>query len=278
MWFYEHLYPDIRIAVKGNLVYRERTPYQKLELYQTPRYGKMLVLDGTIQTTEKDEFIYHEMLTHPVLLLHPKPKKVLIIGGGDGGALREVLKHNIKEVYLVEIDRNVIEISQKYLKKICQDSFSDKRLHLIIDDGARFIRKTSEKFDIVIVDSPDPIGPAKVLFSKNFYSQIYSILTEYGIMVRQSGSTILQQDELKTNYKLLKKIFTFATIQIASIPTYIGGFFSFLIAFKKINSKTLNIEYIEKKFKTLGLKTHYYNPEVQISSMCLPTYISRIAQ
>ncbi len=276
MWFYENLYPDVKIGIKGECIYQKRTPYQNMKIYATSRFGKVLALDGAIQTTEKDEFIYHEMLTHPVLFLHPNPKKVLVIGGGDGGAIREILKHNIEKVCLVEIDKEVIEITKKYLKKICSRSLSDKRVKIVVDDGANFIKKIQEKFDIAIIDSPDPIGPAKVLFSKKFYTNVYSILKNKGIMIRQSGSTMLQKEELKINYKILNKIFPYVTVQLAAIPTYIGGFFSFLIASKSINPQQPNIKNIEKKIKRLGLKTNYYNSYIHKGSILLPTYIKEL--
>ncbi len=276
MWFYESLYPDIKIGIKGNCLYEKKTRYQNMKIYSTARFGRMLTLDGAIQTTEKDEFIYHEMLTHPVLLIHPNPKKVLVIGGGDGGAVREILKHRVEKVYLVEIDKEVVDISKRYLKKICGNAFSDKRVKLIVDDGARFIQKTKEKFDIVIVDSPDPIGPAKILFSKKFYTNIYSVLNSKGIMIRQSGSTVLQKEELRTNYKILSKIFPYVSVQIAAIPTYIGGFFSLLAASKSINLYDFDIEKVEKKIKKIKLTTNYYNSHIHMGSLLLPTYIRRL--
>ncbi len=276
MWFYESLYPDIKIGVKGNRLYEKKTAYQNMRIYSTSRFGRMLTLDGAIQTTEKDEFIYHEMLTHPVLLTHPDPKKVLVVGGGDGGAIREILKHKVEKVYLVEIDKEVVDISKKYLKKICGNAFSDKRVKFIVDDGAKFIQKTKERFDIAIVDSPDPVGPAKVLFSKKFYTNIYSVLNSKGIMIRQSGSTVLQKEELRMNYKILNKIFPYVTVQIAAIPTYIGGFFSFLIASKNINPYNFDIERIEKKIKKIKLTTNYYNSYIHVGSLLLPTYVRRL--
>jgi len=195
MWCTETLYPDIKISLRGKLIHKEKTSYQNLKIYKTERFGNLLLLDGAIQTTEKDEFIYHEMLTHTVMLLHPEPREVLIIGGGDGGILKEVLKYkSVKRAHLVEIDERVIEISKKYLKNICQKAFQDKRVKIIIEDGAKFIKETSEKFDIIIIDSPDPVGVAKVLFSHKFYKDNFAHLTEEGLMIRQTGSTILQED------------------------------------------------------------------------------------
>ena len=276
MWFYENLHPDIKIGIKGKIIYRKKTAYQDIKLYSTPGFGKMLTLDGIIQTTEKDEYIYHEMMTHPVMIAHPEPKNVVIIGGGDGGVLREVLKYKIEKVYLVEIDKDVINMSKKYLNKICHKSFNDKRLNIVIDDGANFIKNTKEKFDIAIIDSPDPIGPAKVLFSTNFYSRIHSCLNNKGIIIRQSGSTTLQANELKSNYRILKKIFPVVEVQLAAIPTYSGGFFSFITASKSINPKKMKTEEIERKINKLNLKTKYYNAEVHKASMGLPNYVRRL--
>lgn len=277
MWFYEMLYPHIRLGIKGKLIYKKKTPYQDLRIYETPCFGKTLMLDGAIQTTQKDEFIYHEMLTHPVLLACPNPKNVLIIGAGDGGVLREVLKHKVKRAYLVEIDAEVINVSKKYLGSICKDAFAkDKRVEIIIGDGAKFIRETKEKFDLVIIDSPDPIGVAKVLFSKKFYQDIFNILTPRGMMIRQTGSTILQSKEIKQNYRIMKQVFPYVSAQLAAIPTYIGGFFSFLIASKKIKPHDVPYAKISNRYKDLNLKTKYYNPDIHFASAKLPNYLRGI--
>jgi len=276
MWCTEILYPDIKISLKGKLLYKEKTPYQDLKIYKTERFGNLLLLDGAIQTTEKDEFIYHEMLTHTVMLIHPQPKRILIIGGGDGGILKEVIKYkDVESIYLVEIDKRVIEISQKYLKTICQNAFEDKRVNIIIEDGAKFVKKTKEKFDIVIVDSPDPVGVAKVLFSSKFYKNIFNCLKKDGLMIRQTGSTILQESELEENWKILNKIFPYVWIHLIATPTYIGGFFSLTVASKKIDLFKIDIDKLEKKFNRLKIKTKYYNPYLHIASSVLPEYIRR---
>ena len=276
MWCTETLYPDVKISLKGKLLYKEKTPYQDLKIYKTERFGNLLLLDGAIQTTEKDEFIYHEMLTHTVMLIHPQPKRILIIGGGDGGILKEVIKYkDVESIYLVEIDKRVIEISQKYLKTICQNAFEDKRVNIIIEDGAKFVKKTKEKFDIVIVDSPDPVGVAKVLFSSKFYKNIFNCLKKDGLMIRQTGSTILQESELEENWKILNKIFPYVWIHLIATPTYIGGFFSLTVASKKIDLFKIDIDKLEKKFNRLKIKTKYYNPYLHIASSVLPEYIRR---
>lgn len=273
MWFYETLFPDVKLGMEGELFYKKKTSYQDIKIYQTPRFGKVLTLDGVVQTTEKDEFIYHEMLTHPLLLSHPQPENVLIIGAGDGGILREVFKHKIKQAVLVEIDRDVIDLSEKYLPALSAKAFDNEKARIIIQDGAEFIKQTKEKFDIVIIDSPDPDGPAKVLFSLNFYKNIYNILKSNGMMIRQTGSSLLQPDEIKKNFQLLKKIFPVVIPQVAAIPTYIGGFFTFLIGSKKINPANIAVKNIVRKYEELNLETRYYNPDIHFACMKLPNYI-----
>jgi len=274
MWVFEGLYPDIKIGLKGELIYKKKSSFQDLRIYKTPFFGNVLMLDGAIQTTQKDEFIYHEMLTHPLVLSHPKPDKVLVIGAGDGGIIRELLKHkNIKKVVLVEIDEEVINLSKKYLKTICKSSFSDKRVEVGIADGAKYLKETKDKFDIAIVDSPDPIGVAKVLFTKKFYTDIYNVLNENGMLIRQTGSSFLQSKELKENYKIFKNIFPEILAQVCAIPTYIGGFFTLLVGAKGVTPLDIDYKKLNKKFNKLNLKTKYYNPEIHFASFALPNYL-----
>lgn len=279
MWVFEKLYPDIKLGLKGKLIHRQKTSCQDLRIYHTEHYGKTLILDGIIQTTEKDEFMYHEMITHSVMMLHPNPKKVLIIGGGDGGVLREALKYkSVTLAVLVEIDPKVIEISRKYLKSICKNAFRDKRTKVVINDGATFARQAQEKFDIVVIDSPDPIGVARVLFSQKFYRNISSLLTEKGLMIRQTGSTTNQSKELKANWKILKKIFPYTWLHLVAIPTYIGGYFSMAVGSHRVNLQEINISVLEKKFNRLKIETRYYNPYIHLSSALLPEYVRRNLQ
>lgn len=277
MWFYETLYPDIKMGIQGRLIYQKRSPYQQLKIYATPRLGRVLSLDGTVQTTEKDEFIYHEMLTHPVLLECAAAQKVLVIGAGDGGVIREVLKHQVKRVVLVEIDAEVIRASKKFLPALSNGAFTrDKRLQIIIDDGARFIRRTKEKFDAVMVDSPDPIGVVKVLFSKKFYRDIFTILNSRGMMIRQTGSTMFQPQELRQNYQTAKSVFPCVSVQLAAVPTYVGGLFSFIIAAKKAAAFDIPYAQILRRYNQLKLNTKYYNPQIHFAARTLPNYIRRL--
>ncbi len=276
MWFYENLHPGIKLGLQGKRVCEKQTKYQNCCIYKTPAFGKVLYLDGIIQTTEVDEFIYHEMLVHPLLVACGNPRNVLIIGAGDGGVLREVLKHKVKRVVLVEIDEDVIKFSKKHLTFLNKGSFNDSRVKVIIEDGAKFVRQTKEKFDIVIVDSSDPVGPSKILFSGSFYRNVYALLKEKGMMVRQTGSVMLQEKVLRDSHKLIKNIFPYSIVQLAAIPTYIGGFFSFLIGAKGRNFEKISYRVIANRYRKLNLKTKYYNPDIHFSSLKLPNHLKEV--
>ncbi|MCK4947447.1 MAG: polyamine aminopropyltransferase [Candidatus Aureabacteria bacterium] len=278
-WIYETLYPDLKQGFKvKKVLYKSRTEFQDMELVETSRFGRVLVLDGVVQTTEKDEFIYHEMLTHVPLLTHGNPKKILLIGAGDGGILRETLKHPVDEVVMVEIDRAVVDFSKKYLRPICKNAFSDKRLKLVIDDGAKFVKKTDEKFDVVIIDSTDPVGPAKCLFTLGFFKGVSRILLTKGIMARQTGSPWLQSGEFRNSCRKSETAFKYYEPYMMATPTYYGGFFSLIIASDGINLSRGKTDFnrIEKKYKKLKLNTKYYNPEVHYGAFCLPGYVNEI--
>lgn len=277
-WFYETLYPDIRIGLKvKRKLYSGKTRFQDIRLLETPRFGKVLVLDGVIQTTSRDEFIYHEMMTHIPIFSHPGPKNVLVIGGGDGGVLREALKHKrVEKITLVEIDEKVIQHSKKHLAEISQNCFQDRKVELVIADGAEFVKNKKKLYQIAIIDSPDPIGPGEVLFKDEFYQNISHLLTPDGIMVRQSGSTFLQEEELRDNYQRLKKFFKYVATYTAAVPTYIGGLFSFIFCSKEIDPQKLSLQQIRSRYSRARFETNYYNPEIHIACFKLPNYLKDI--
>ncbi len=255
------------------VLYDEKSEFQHIQLVDTHEYGKMLLLDGIVQTTEKDEFFYHEMMVHVPMLAHPDPKQVLIIGGGDGGVLREVLRHpQVEKAVMVEIDPNVVDFSKKYLPSINNGAFEDKRAELVFADGAEYVEKTGNIYDVVIVDSPDPTGPARVLFSEKFYFQVHRLLNRDGIMVRQTGSLQIQADEQKQAYQVLKNIFTCVAFYVYSVPTYIGGLFSSVFCSKNINPNNIRFDEIQTKAKDISLETTYYNPGIHIGSFHLPEF------
>jgi len=266
---------EARYRVK-KLLYEEKTGLQHIQLVDTYAYGKMLLLDGIVQTTEKDEFIYHEMMVHVPMISHPNPEKILIIGGGDGGILREVLRHSsVKKVFMVEIDSGVIDLCKQHLPEICNQAFEDKRTEVVINDGSEYVRNTSEKFDVVIIDSPDPVGPAQVLFSREFYSNIQKLLNDSGIMVRQTGSISIQPNEQTDAYKILYRIFSHTNFYLYAVPTYIGGLFSTIFCSDCVNPMQINIGQLQKRFEKIGIDTMYYSPGIHSGSFHLPLFFKK---
>ena len=275
-WFCEDTVPGKRFGkikhcfLIDKIVFQGKSPYQDILIFDNPVYGRIFVLDGIVQLSEADEHIYHEMITHPILFSHPNPKKVLIVGGGDGGALREALKHPVKEVYLVDIDKKIIEISKKYLPFVSKGAFEDKRLKLFIGDGFEFIKKFKDYFDVVIIDSNDPVGPSLALYSANFYKEVFKALKENGVMIAQVGSFLDFDNLIKKIFLKLKKIFPSVQIYRLTMPSYHCGEYCFIGASKKINLEKVNFRKIEKRFKKLKKKLKYYSPEIHQSSLVLP--------
>lgn len=228
LWFTEKWLPGLKISVKvKKIVYEKKTEYQKLAIFDTFEFGRMLVLDNVIQTTEKDEYIYHESLIHVPMFTHPNPEEVLIIGGGDGGGLREVLRHStVKRATLVDIDGDVIEASKQYLPG-WNCSFSDSRANVVVGDGLEYVKNRKSDYDIVIVDSTDPVGPGEALFSLEFYSSIAAALKPGGVMAAQTESPIAQPSLVKGIYGRIAKVFPYARIYTAPMPSYPGGWWSF---------------------------------------------------
>lgn len=264
---------ETRYRIKS-ILYDEKTEFQHLKLVDSHEFGRMLLLDGVVQTTEKDEFIYHEMMVHVPMLSHPAPQRVLIIGGGDGGILRETLRYgSVEKVTLVEIDNKVIDFSRRYLPDISRNSFDDPRAEIVIADGASYVKETTEKFDVVIVDSPDPIGPAVILFSEEFYSNIRKIIDTSGIMVRQTGSVQMQPQEQKDSYKLLKNIFHYAALYVYALPTYTGGLFSTMFCSDGINPMELGYEILQERYSRSSMETLFYNPGIHVGAFSIPNFL-----
>jgi spermidine synthase len=209
-------------------------------------------------------------------LSHPDPEKILIIGGGDGGVLREVIKHDrVVKATMVEIDPSVIEFCKKYLPSINNGAFMDKRSEIVIDDGAKFLKEAEADFDIIIVDSPDPIGPAQILFSEGFYRDIHRALKPGGIMVRQAGSVHLQEKEQLDAYELLKNIFQYTSFYAYTVPTYIGGLFSTVFCSDLVDPLKPALSELSEKFRKKNLVTQYYSPEQHYCAFRLPPFMER---
>lgn len=254
----------------NDVLHSEQTNFQHLSIVDTLEWGKTLVLDGMLQVSEKDEYIYHEMIVHIALNAHPSPSKVLIIGGGDGGTLREVIRHeDVKKADIVEIDERVVENSKVYFPSLA-NSFNDPRVSVLIEDGVEFVKNTNSKYDVVIVDSSDPIGPAKVLFSQGFYQEIFNILNDDGIMVVQSESPIFYEEIFKTIQNNIKAVFPDVYIYLASIPTYVSGPWSFTIGSKQHDPRKISDG--KKDIDAL----QYYNKNIHTASFVLPQFILNI--
>jgi spermidine synthase len=257
--------------------------YQQIEVYDTIKFGRILTLDKIFQTSEEDEFIYHEMICHlPIFYFLNEnkklPEKVLIIGGGDGGALEEVLKHRIKKVWMLEIDKMVSDVSVKYLPSISRGAFKDKRANVLFEDGKSFIEKNNNFFDIIILDLSDPGGPAKDLISEKFYRNVKKALTKKGIISVQSGSLDCQIDLVALIFKRLKNVFPFVKIHHAPIPLYGLGEFSLTIAANFNLPKKIREAIVKKSYTSLKPTLRYWSPEIHNASGILPPYlVKRVA-
>ncbi|THB63710.1 MAG: polyamine aminopropyltransferase, partial [Gammaproteobacteria bacterium] len=251
-----------------------KTGHQHLVIFENSTFGRVMALDGIIQTTEADEFIYHEMMTHTPLFAHGNAENVLIIGGGDGGILREVCRHKtVKSVTQVEIDAEVIEMCKKYLPSHSNGSYEDPRVTIEIGDAAEFVATCDKKFDVIISDSTDPIGPGASLFTQNFYNNCHNLLNKNGIMVTQNGVAFMQKDEVTTTASRLKTVFADNTFYSAAVPTYVGGIMTFVWASDNPELKQKTAADIEAAFTKADIKTRYYNPQIHAASFALPQYI-----
>jgi len=276
-WFREELYSDFAQTVKVSKILlkkisrdRRRKPLQKILILDTQRFGKMLVLDNIIQFTELDEKYYHEPLVHCSLFSHPNPKHILIIGGGDGGVLREVVKHPVKSIDLVDIDKEVIESVRKHVPEFAGNAWEDKRVKIYIEDGASFVKKTKKKYDVIILDTPDPVGPAIPLFQTNFYLNCKKIISPQGITIRQTGSSQLQPEEMPSNFRQMEELFPEVRVFLTAMTTYVGGYFTFVAASSQKGIFKKSLATVRKRFKKLKLKTEWYTPQMHKSSMILP--------
>lgn len=266
LWITERQTPDLSLSIKvKEILFRKRSPFQEILMVDSYQFGKVLFLEGTFQTTEKDEFFYHEMITHVPLFSHPKPEEILVIGGGDGGTLREILKHrSIKEAVLVEIDKDVVEVSKRFLP--FYNAFQDeRRFRIEIGDGIKYVADHTNKFDVIIVDSTDPVGPAEGLFSKEFYENCYRALKADGILVAQSESPFLHTAFIKEIKNTIDKIFPISMVYTTPVPTYPSGYWSFTTGSKVYNP---SIPQREPDFET-----RYYTPEIHRASFVLPKFM-----
>ncbi|MDO9128101.1 MAG: polyamine aminopropyltransferase [Parvibaculum sp.] len=281
-WVSETLYEKegFTCAFRADAVlHEEHTDEQHLVIFENELFGRMMALDGVTQVTERDEFIYHEMMTHVPILAHGRARRVLIIGGGDGGILREVLRHkDVEKATMVEIDPAVTDFCRKHLPQISAGAFDDPRLELVFADGAKFVEDRDESYDVIIVDSTDPIGPGEVLFREEFYRAAKSCLTPGGVIVTQNGVPFMQGSELQSTIEKFRRLFNVATCYLATIPTYVGGPMAMGWGTDDETLAALTQVELERRFAAADIATRYYTPDVHKAAFALPRYVLEIVK
>jgi spermidine synthase len=278
-WISETLFDDLGFRMTfavERVLYETQTEHQHLVLFEHKLFGKMLMLDGATQVTTRDEFIYHEMMTHVPILAHGKAKEILVVGGGDCGIAEEVLKHkSIKRLTQVEIDASVVEFSKQHFPEFTKPVLADRRFNLIIADGMDFVQRTKQRFDVIIVDSTDPEGPGAVLFTYDFYAACKRCLTPGGVLVTQNGVPFLQPDELLTSVGYFRKLFKDAGCYVAAIPTYVGGHMAMGWASDDKKLRRVGAKILAERYQKAGrFATKYWTPEVQQAAFALPRFIA----
>jgi spermidine synthase len=277
-WFEEALHPGLtqRLSM-DRVLFREKTELQDLVIFENRVFGRVLALDGVVQTTEGDEFIYHEMLSHVPILAHGAVSRVLIIGGGDGGMAREALKHpSIAEVTMVEIDASVVDLCRTHLPSISAGAFDDPRLNLVITDGAKFVEEADARWDVIIIDSTDPLGPGEVLFSERFYQGCKRCLSQGGILVTQNGVPYVQGEEVTNSFHRLSPHFRDVWFFLAPVPTYQGGHMAFGWATDTSTHRDASVDIVAQRFNDANFDTRYYTPEVHVAAFALPANIVKL--
>jgi spermidine synthase len=276
-WAHESLYPTYRQSLRvDRLLYDSATEHQRIRVFENARFGRVLTLDGVVQTTEGDEFIYHEMMAHVPLFAHGAARRVLIVGGGDGGLAREVLRHRaVERVTMVEIDGGVVDFCREYLPGLSAGAFDDPRLELVIADGAAYVAKSAERFDVVLVDSTDPLGPGEALFTHGFYGGVRERFAEGGILVTQNGVPFLQPEELTASVRAFRGLFRDAACYLATVPTYAGGPMAFGWATDG-EARAVPAAVLAERVAAAGIATRYYTPEVHAAAFALPGYVAKL--
>ena len=281
IWYSEYCMKDVKLSYKVDFLLSEQTPFQKLEIMRNGTFGTFMTLDGFVQVTERDEFIYHEMISHVPMAVNPDIKKVLIIGGGDGGAAREVSRYgSIEKIDMIEIDEAVVSACKKYIPKTADILSSEPRLNLKFEDGIAFVKKAEGKsYDLILVDStdPEPDAPGAGLFTAEFYGDCFRILTDDGILINQHESAFFdeEREDMKRAHKMLKGIFPIAKVYGFNIPTYASGYWYFGFASKKYDPL---IDHKTEDWEKFGIKTNYYNADIHKACFALPNYVKDILE
>lgn len=278
LWFSEEHTKHVKLSIRvDKQLYSAQSEFQRIDIFESEEFGRFLTLDGYMMMTEKDEFIYHEMIVHPAMSVHPNVKKVLVIGAGDGGVVRELTRYQtIETIDVVEIDEMVVDACIKYLPQTAS-SFADSRVNVYYQDGLKYIRKYEQAYDLIIVDSTDPFGPGEGLFTKEFYGNCYKALKEDGIMVNQHESPFYEEDAIAMQraHKRIVESFPISRVYQAHIPTYPSGHWLFGFASKKYHPIT---DLRSQEWKALGLKTRYYNSQLHVGAFALPNYVEELLE
>ena len=280
-WVEETLHRGFRVRLKADRVlFDSETEHQHLVIFENEDFGRVMMLDGVVQLSTKDDFVYHEMMAHVPLFAHGRAKKALVIGGGDGGVLREALKHpELEDVTLCEIDRSVLTLCREHFPDISAGAYDDPRTRIVIADGTKFVAETGDRFDVIMVDSTDPIGPGAVLFTREFYTGCRRCLKPGGILVTQNGLPFLQADELKQSVGYLRGLFRDAFAYLATTPSYFGGPMSYGWATDDADARRLRIDAIERRYADAGaFPTRYWRPDVHVAAFALPNYIRELVE
>lgn len=278
-WVEETLHRDFRIRLRADRVlFDSETEHQHLIIFENGDFGRVMMLDGVVQLATKDEFIYHEMMAHVPLFAHGRVRKALIVGGGDGGVLREALRHpELESVTLCEIDQSVIDLCREHFPQVSAGAFDNPRTTVVIADGTKFVAETGERFDLIMVDLTDPIGPGAVLFTREFYADCYKALAPGGVLVTQNGLPFLQASELKQSVGFFREMFADAFAYLATTPSYFGGPMSFGWATDDTDLRHLRQNAIEHRYAEAdAFPTRYWRPDVHVAAFALPNYVREL--
>jgi spermidine synthase len=278
-WIAETLFNELGFHVSyevDKILYEVATEHQQLVLFENRFFGKMLVLDGAVQITSRDEYVYQEMMSHVPLFAHGNAKDVLIVGGGDCGIAEEVLKHkSVERLTQVEIDASVVEFAKEHFPEFTTPVFADKRFESVIDDGMKFVGETDRRFDVIIVDSTDPQGPGAVLFTKQFYAGCKRCLAKGGVLVTQNGVPFFQADELVGSIAHFRTLFADGSCYVAAVPTYVGGLMAMGFASDDKRLRRASARTIAERYrKAGGFATRYWTPDLHVGAFALPRFIA----
>jgi len=278
LWYTEEHTKDVQFSIRiDRQIASVQSDFQRIDILQSKEFGRILTLDGFLMVTEKDEFIYHDMITHVPMATNPEIKKVLVIGAGDGGTIRELLRYKtIEHIDMVEIDEEVVKVCEEYLPQTAC-GLRDEKVHMYFEDGLRFVRRKENEYDLIIVDSTDPFGPGEGLFTKEFYGNCYRALKEDGIMVNQHESMYYDSyaESMKRAHGRISSTFPIAKVYQAHIPTYPSGHWLFGFASKKYDPIQ---DFDGDKWNELGLKTKYYNTLLHIGAFAIPNYVKELIE